>query len=201
MTALATDPPQHDPSVILEPLRRVRQIRQFTAETLTDAQVTAIVDVGRWSGSSRNSQPWRFIVLRDAAVLLRLATLGTPSTRALATATVAIAVAMPVDPDHAVSLAYDDGRASERMLIAASVLGLGAAIAWLPPRVRPIAGDMLGLPEDRVVRTLIALGHPAPEALAPRPPGTPARLPRSETVAHERWPPMHEHDRPPDPTY
>ena len=53
-----------DPADTLRRLRRVRQVRQFTPEPVTDAALDAIVDVGRWSGSSRNSQPWRFIVLR-----------------------------------------------------------------------------------------------------------------------------------------
>ena len=151
------------------------------------------MDVGRWSGSSSNGQPWRFVILRDPATLTRIADLGAPSTRAVRGASAAIAVAIPADPDHAVSNAFDDGRASERMLVAANLLGLGAAITWLPPRARPDVVELLGLPADRVVRTILAIGHPAPEALGPRAPGNPARLPRSETVIRERWPEADDH--------
>jgi nitroreductase len=176
-----------EPSVALRPLRRVRQVRQFTDEPLTDAEIDAVVDVGRWSGSSRNSQPWRFVVVRDGTTVSRIAELGAPHTRALTTARAAIAVALPADPEHAVSLAFDDGRASERMLIAANLLGLAAAIAWLPLGVRPSVAELLRLPPDRAVRTILALGHAAPEALAPKSPAGQARLPRSETVMSERW--------------
>ena len=138
------------PSDLLQPLRRVRQVRQFTEEPLTDAEVDAIVDVGRWSGSSRNSQPWRFVVIRDTATITRIGEMGAPHTRALATAQAAIAVVLPADPEHGVSLAFDDGRASERMLVAANLLGLAAAIAWLPLGVRPSVAELLGIPADRV---------------------------------------------------
>ena len=59
----------HDPGEVLRPLRRVRQVRQFTDQPIDPAALDAIVDVGRWSGSSRNSQPWRFIVLRDVELI------------------------------------------------------------------------------------------------------------------------------------
>jgi len=176
-----------DPAALLQPLRRVRQVRQFTEQPLTDAQVDAIVDVGRWSGSSRNSQPWRFVVIRDAATVARIGELGAPHTRALTTARAVIAVVLPADPEHAASLAFDDGRAAERMLVAANLLGLAAAIAWLPLGIRASVAELLGIPADRATRTLLALGHAAPEALASKSPTGQARLPRAETVMSERW--------------
>ena len=75
-----------DPRDVLRPLRRVRQIREFTDEPPTDAELDAIADVGRWSGSSRNTQPWRFLILRDRALLRRICEIGLPQTRALRTA-------------------------------------------------------------------------------------------------------------------
>ena len=45
----------------------------------------ALAVVARWSGSSRNSQPWRFIVLRDLALIRELwqATRGDDATGSL----------------------------------------------------------------------------------------------------------------------
>ena len=59
----------HTPDEILRPLRRVRQVREFTTEPPPDAVLDAIADVGRWTGSAGNIQPWRFIVIRDEAML------------------------------------------------------------------------------------------------------------------------------------
>jgi nitroreductase len=173
---------------VVRPLLRVRQIRDFTPEPVSPAELEAISEVGRWSGSSKNEQPWRFIVIRDEATLRKIAELGLPQTRSLKTATAAIAIAIPSDPKRAVSHAYDDGRAAERMLTAASMLGLGAAIAWILPEVREPIGKLLGLPDGWMVRTIVAIGHPTAAARAPKAaPGT-ARRARSEAVFEEHWP-------------
>jgi nitroreductase len=173
---------------VVRPLLRVRQIRDFTADPVSEDELEAISEVGRWSGSSRNTQPWRFIVVRDEATIRKIAELGQPHTRSLTTATAAVAIALPSDPKKAVSYAYDDGRAAERMLIAASFLGLGAAIAWIVPDVRKAIGELLDLPDDWMVRTIVALGHPTAAAKRPKAaPGT-ARRSREEAVFEERWP-------------
>jgi len=172
----------------VRPLIRVRQIREFTDEPVASADLDAIVDVARWSGSSRNNQPWRFIVVRRPAALRRIAEVGLPQTRSFQTATAGVAIVLPAEPGRELSDAYDDGRAAERALIAASVLGLGAAIAWIRSDVRSAVGNLLGLPEDRFVRTIVAVGHPTEAARRPKSaPGT-ARLPRREVIFEERWP-------------
>jgi nitroreductase len=176
------------PDQVLRPLRRVRQVREFTTQPPSDAALDAIVDVGRWTGSARNTQPWRFIVIRDEAVLRRLFEVGQPQTRALRTATAAMAIVLPVRDDHRVGDAYDDGRAAERLLIAASMLGLGAGIQWIRDDVLEAARDLLGLPPDRRVRTIIALGYPTEAALQPKAAKGEARLPRDEAVFRDRWP-------------
>lgn len=176
-----------NPLDVVRPLLRVRQIRQFTHVPPTDEQIAAITDVARWTGSSRNTQPWRFIVVRDRDALLRIHEAGMPQTRSLATALVAIAIVVP-DDDDAISYAYDEGRAAERMLIAASFLGLGAGIAWIMPHVRPLVAELLGVPADRLVRTLVVVGNPTEEARAPKTAPGKARLPREEVVFDDRSP-------------
>lgn len=179
---------KHDPIERVRPLLRTRQVREFTPEPPTDAELDTLTDVARWSGSSRNSQPWRFIVIRDRAVLVRLHEAGLPSTRSLRTATVAIAIVLPTDPDDDMSHAFDEGRVAERLLVAAGMLGLAAGIAWLRPDVRPMASEVLGLPDDRSVRTIVVVGHATEAALRPKSAPGEARLPASEVVFRDRWP-------------
>ena len=176
------------PADRLRPLRRTRQIREFTAEPVDATALDAIADVGRWSGSASNTQPWRFIVVTDEAVLRRLAEIGVPQTRSLRTATAAIAIVLPVDDSHETSLAYDEGRAAERLLIAAGMLDLGAGIAWIRSDVRAEVSEVFGLPTDRYIRTIVAIGHPSEAALKPKAAPGEARLARDETVFRERWP-------------
>ncbi len=171
----------------IRPLLRVRQVREFTDEPVATEALDAIADAARWSGSSKNSQPWRFIVIQDRETVRALAEAGLPQTRSLTTAAAAIAITLPQEPGSNVSRAFDEGRAAERMLIAASLLGLGAGIAWFVPDARPTAAALLDLPEERFVRTVVAIGHPTTAAQKPKSPKGEARLPREETVRSERW--------------
>ena len=179
---------EHGPAGRLRSLRRARQVREFTAEPVDRAALDAIADIARWTGSSRNTQPWRFIVITQTATLRRLWTIGVPQTRSLETATAAIAIVLPVDDAHEVGIAYDDGRAAERILIAAGMLDLGAGIAWVRSDVREAVSEVLELPRGRFVRTIVALGHPTEAARRPKSPPGEARLPRDQVVFEERWP-------------
>lgn len=174
------------PEDLLRPLRRVRQVRQFTDQPVAVEQLDAIVDVGRWSGSGMNRQPWRYIVIRDVERIRRLADMDMPHSRALVTAMGAIVVVVP-SGGSAVSHAFDEGRAAERMLIATYQLGLAGGLLWVSPDAREAVAGELGIPDGWMPRSVIAVGHAAPEALAPKSPPGQARLPRSRTVAEGRW--------------
>jgi nitroreductase len=180
--------PRISPIDRVRPLLRVRQIREYTDEPVSPADLEAVVDAARWSGSSRNSQPWRFITVRDAKTLRALAEAGKPQTHLLETAPAAIAIVLPADEAHQVSYAFDEGRAAERMLIAASFLELGAGICWIRSSALPAVRPILSLPDDRLVRTIVAMGHPTHAAQRPKSASGQARLPREEVVFKERWP-------------
>ncbi len=177
-----------DPAEQLRPLLRTRQIREFTDEPISEAELTALADVARWSGSSANTQPWRFIVIREAETLRAIAQAGMPQTRSLRSAMAGIAIALPEEQGKAVSHAYDEGRAAERILIGAHMLGLGAGIAWILSAARETVGDLLHIPGEWRVRTVVAIGHPSESAQKPKSPKGQARLPRDEVVFTDRWP-------------
>ena len=93
----------------------------------------------------------------------------------------AIAIVMP--GEDAESEAYDEGRAAERILIAAHALGLGAGIGWAQgDEEQSAVGKALDVAPPAFVRTIISVGHPTDEARRPRSePGT-ARRPLTEIV-------------------
>jgi nitroreductase len=172
----------------VRPLLRTRQIREFTDEPVSEADLAALVDVARWSGSSANTQPWRFIAIRDEATLRGIATAGMPQTRSLRTAMAAIAIALPEEQGKAISHAFDDGRVAERILVGATMLGLGAGIAWVLSAARETVSGLLHLPGEWRVRTVVSIGHPTEAALKPKSAPGQARRPRDEVVFNERWP-------------
>lgn len=121
-TGLMSDPSpaaRASADTVLRALRQTRQVRQFTREPVAEADLLAVLEVARWSGSSINRQPWTFIVIRDRAELNRLAELA-PHAKHVAGAAVAIAVAMSGEnPEWD---AYDEGRVAERILVASGAL-------------------------------------------------------------------------------
>ena len=67
-----------DPADILRPLRRTRQVREFEPMPLAAAVLDALIDVARWTGSSKNTQPWRFIVITEPSTLRAIHAAGLP---------------------------------------------------------------------------------------------------------------------------
>ena len=61
---------------VAEAIRNKRAIRAFRDEALSEAHLRAILDAGRRSQSSKNSQPWHFIAVQERARLEAIAALG-----------------------------------------------------------------------------------------------------------------------------
>ena len=164
----------------LKALRRTRQVREFADEPISDDQIDAIVEAGRWSGSALNRQAWTFTLIRDHETKALLGELA-PRARGLASAPLTIAIGMRPG-DNPEWDPFDEGRASERMMIAATAVGLSASVAWVQPENRRRAAAVLGLSEPAYVRTLVSVGHPSAAAAKPKAPPGEARKPRSEVV-------------------
>jgi nitroreductase len=165
--------------LVLRALRRTRQVRQFTDEPVAKDELQAILEVARWTGSSQNQQLWHFLVVRDRAIRQRIGEV-TRYARYVAKAPLAIAIVMPGEDLE--TDAYDEGRAAERILIAANALGLGAGIGWTDGDERAIVGSLLGIKPPAFVRTIMSVGHPTEAATQRRSgPGT-GRRPLEEIV-------------------
>src|SRR6266404_8972598 len=67
---------RYSPMTVSELIRTKRAVRQFTDEPLSDEAIRSILDAGRRAQSSKNTQPWHFIAIRDRATLRELAECG-----------------------------------------------------------------------------------------------------------------------------
>ncbi len=165
-------------------MHRVRAVRDYTDDDVSDDAIEEILSVARWTGSAENRQPWRFVIVRARDTREALARLA-PNARHIGRAPVVIAIVMP--GDKSVLDAFEEGRVTERILIAATALGLASGMGWIPKESRGEACRLLGVPEGRLLRTVITLGHATPAAAKPRSrPGT-ARKGLDELVHRERW--------------
>jgi nitroreductase len=165
-------------------LRSRRNVRSFTDAPVSGADLDRILEAGRRTPSSQNSQPWDFVVVTDRPQLVELAKVWQGARHvAGSAATVAIVGATDVADSHRVIEAYDMGQATMAIMLAAADLGIGAGHAVV--RDQDMARTVLGLPEDRRAVYLIALGYPADRPL--RPILHPDRRPFDEVVHRGRW--------------
>src|SRR5919199_808962 len=110
-------------------LRGLRAIRQFRPDPIPQAVVDDVLEVARWTGSARNVQPWEFVLVRDRDMLQALA--GAEGTAPhLAGAALGIVLVMAGDGKRVVHETFDDGRLSERIMLAAAAHGVGSCIGW-----------------------------------------------------------------------
>jgi nitroreductase len=169
-------------------LRGLRAVRQLKPDPLPEAVLNNILEVGRWSGSAGNRQPWEFVVVRDRDMLGRLATIDGANAGHLATAAAGIAIVIRREvPDLD---AYDEGRLAERILLGAAAQGVGAAVGHFTGpgdtwAASAEAKRLLGIPDERLLRETISLGYPA-EHLQPTP-NPPGRKPLEQLVHWERY--------------
>ena len=163
-------------------LRGLRAVRSFRTDPVPQEIVDDILNVARWSGSAGNSQPWEIVVVRERDTLRSLASVEGYAGH-LAGASLGIVLVMAGERE--VRETYDEGRLAERIMLAAHAHGVGSSIGWLAGSGRDAAKEILGIPQEKLVRTTISLGYPDEEARRSR--SGQGRKPLDEIVHYERY--------------
>ena len=167
-------------------IRKVRQARLFHPKPVPEDVLNELLEVARWSGSSRNTQPWHFVVVTDKQMLHDLSQLR-PPINWVADAPLAIAVVLDGEGEPE-SESYDEGRLTERVLIAARLLGLGGGTAWYGDAEKEArARKLLGIPAGKTARSMIVVGYPTTTTDHRPNKNTPGRKPMSEIVSYGRY--------------
>ncbi len=191
---------------LFEAIHTTRNIRAFKPDPVPDALLRRVLEAGVQAPNSRNSQDWRFIVVRSLEGKKRLSELavqandrmaeelgrpghGDPDAfRALATVPVIIVVCYlgaagpgPHNPG-VFGLTFP---AVQNILLAARGAGLGGNFItryrWMEPEVK----ELLGLPEGADTATLVSLGYP--EGSRGSRHGPKSRLPLEAVAYEEHW--------------
>jgi nitroreductase len=165
-------------------IRARRNVRAYTDEPIEPAQLDRILEAARRTPSSRNWQPWDFVVVTEREHLRELATVWQGAGHvAGSAATIALIAPLSEDEREQAIANYDLGQATMSIMIAAADLGIGSGHSAVGDQ--DLARRLLGLPADRYCAFLIALGHPADRPLAPLTKIN--RRPFEEVVHRERW--------------
>jgi len=165
---------------LLSFLRRLRAVKEYTTEPVSDAQIEAILEVGRWSGSGGNRQPWDVVVVRDPDLKAKMGDWGA---RPAATAAVVLLVVMQNE-----NPSLDEGRLAERLCLGAAAVGLGSTVATLKNEGPAQVKELLGIPPERRAVCVVAIGHTDAAARRARPANPNAgRKPLAEFAHWDRF--------------
>ena len=136
-------------------IRARRNVRVFSERAIADADLDRILEAGRRAPSSRNWQPWDFVLVTDREQLPELAKVWRGAAHVAGAAAVIVCLG-PVlaDDDHRHNwLQYDHGQATMSMALAAADLGIGSSHAAVADQ--DLARTLLGFPEDRFAVSLL----------------------------------------------
>lgn len=136
-----------------ETVRTVLAVRAYQDKSIPAEIVRRIVESAWLTASSRNGQPWHFIVVEDPEMLKKMGALARTGTY-IAQAPLAIVVAMDQSP-YAVS---DASRAIQSMILTAWSEGIGSN--WVGFQNLDWARPLLGIPGEVDVLAIVPFGYP-----------------------------------------
>ncbi len=162
---------------VKEAIHTILAVRSFHDRSVPKAVVDGILEAGRLTASSMNKQPWHFVVVDDRAMLQRLAAVAKTGPY-IAEAPLAIVVVV----DRTKWSLSDASRAVQDMMLTAWAEGVGSNWVGFAGQLASV-NDVLGIPADLDVVTIMPFGYPAAEIGK----GTKKRKPLAEIVHYGTW--------------
>jgi nitroreductase len=154
-----------------------RDQRAFLPRPIPEESLRRILQAARMSGSSKNVEPNRLVVVRDPQRLLAVAALS-PFAKFLGRSAATIVIGQTQKHE------FDAGRCAQNMMVAAWAEGIGSCPAHLPEGA---LAKLLGIPAEILVNRVIGFGYVDPaRAAAPASVARPRR-PLTELVHWETW--------------
>jgi nitroreductase len=139
---------------VFEAIRTVLAVREFQDKPVPEEAIRRIVESAHLTASSRNGQPWHFIVVRDPGAIRRLAEIATTGPY-IAQAPLAVVVAL----EKSRFAESDAGRAIQSMVLTAWEQGIGSN--WVGFHGLDGVKPLLGIPGELDVFAIIPFGYPA----------------------------------------
>lgn len=165
MAACTNQPTVMKNEAIENILTRV-SVRQFTGDSISEAQLDTLLRAAMAAPSAINKQPWAFIVITDQDKIAQLGE-ALPYSRCSNHPAVAIIpcgdLTKAIPGEMADFWINDVSAATENLLLAAHAMGLGAVWTGLHPDMNraKMVQDMLGLPEHIIPLCIVPVGVPA----------------------------------------
>jgi len=132
-------------------IRTRREIRDYQDKAIPDKSLLRILEAGRLAPSSKNSQPWHFIVIKNKESLKQISEL-TPTGAHILSAPLAVLM------DGAKLPEVDGARAIQSMILAAWDIGIGAC--WVTNFYDDAVKELLGVPPRMKLVSVVPFGYP-----------------------------------------
>lgn len=159
----------------LETIRTKRSVRTFDDRAVPEETILDILNAGRRSQSSKNDQPWTFILIQDKERLKAVSKCGTYAGH------IAGAMFAVILVDHG-NWSFDIGQAAAYLQLAAWDLGVSSCIAYFGSQDK--LKDLLGIPAKASVEIGISFGYSAEQHRRTRESG---RKPLELILKREHW--------------
>jgi nitroreductase len=190
-----------------EAIYSLRAIRRFRPDPLPEEDLRTILHAAIQAPNGGNAQPWRFIVVRDAAMRAQFAPLyreawwakrkdqgmhgpaDIPAHDRVAQSAMRLADEIGQAPVIVLVCATAKGPgamgsvipAVQNLLLAARALGVGGTITTLHPVVEERVHALFGIPSSAQIVYCLPLGYPRGRF------GPVTRKPLAEVCAFDRW--------------
>jgi nitroreductase len=183
---------------VSETLANRRSTRSFLEDAIEEDKLGLIMSAAQWSASATNTQPWRFILVRDKQEMERVATGLAPGNAAwsLRCPCYVVVCGRPEDSHYHMKegkqfYLFELGLAVQSIVLQAHALGLVAH--QMGNFTEDVVREVLDIPEEYKVAVVVALGYRGPPELLPtqelrdREVATRERKDFSEVVLYDNW--------------
>lgn len=136
-----------------------RSIRKYQNREVEQEKIDTILRCALMSPSSKRSNPWEFVVIKDEQVLRQLSGCRTYGSGMFDTAKAAIVIALHTEVTD--TWQCDGAIAAQNILLAAQDQGLGACWCHVYQRegAQELIRSLTHLPQDLTVLCVISLGY------------------------------------------
>jgi nitroreductase len=167
---------------VIDTIQKRRSVRRFDPRPISEDIIDRLIDAAHWAPTGMNSQPWRFVVVRNAAFRKKLVGLSLPRYKKWLSALPAEMQAHRKEVDATTSdpiyygapvivfvigttggtADYDCAMACQNIMLAARSLGIGSCwvyIGQLAAAEKEVQ-EALELKENETIYGPLVLGYP-----------------------------------------
>ena len=168
--------------MVLEAIKKRQSVRSYQDKEIPEEILQQILEAGRLAPSAKNTQSWKFIVVKDKDLRKKLVP-ACKNQEFVGEASVVIA-GCGTNPDYVMSngehaYSIDLAIALDHMSLEATSLGLGTC--WIGAFYQDQVKEILGVPEGVRITSLMPLGYP--EKLGTKT----ERKPLSEIICYDKY--------------